>query len=70
MLSTAVGVEGRQDARRKLGRAASVEQLEHVVQVDLGVPAEPSGQTWGAPSGDEAAATPLDDGVGVRERGD
>jgi hypothetical protein len=63
-------VEGRQDARRKLGRATSVEQLEHGVQVDLGVLGEPSGQTWGTPCGDEAAATPLDDGVGLRERGD
>jgi hypothetical protein len=65
-----IGVEGRQDARRKLGGAALVEQLEHGVQFDLGVLGEPSGQTWGTPRSDEAAATPLDDGVGVQERGD
>jgi hypothetical protein len=65
-----IGVEGRQNARRNLGRAASVEQLEHGVQVDLGVLGEPSGQTWGTPRGDEAAATPLDDGVGLQERSD
>ena len=47
-----------------------MEQLEHGVQVDLGVLSELSGQTWGTTSCDEAAATPLDDGVGVQERGD
>jgi hypothetical protein len=66
----AIVVDGRRGACRKFGRARSVEQLEHGVSLDLGVPGEPSGETASTSRGDEAAATPFDDGVGLHERGD
>lgn len=52
------------------GGAPSVEQLHDGVQVYLGVLRESSGQSRGTPGGDEAPATPLDDGVGRQGRGD
>jgi hypothetical protein len=57
----AVAINRCEDARRQLGRAATIDQLEQRVKVDRAVTGEPSSQVRAAARADQAAATPLDD---------
>ena len=57
----AVVIDRCKDARRQLGRATTIDQLEQCVKVDRAVAGEPSSQVGGAARADQAAATPLDD---------